>query len=185
MPLDPRIRVGDHGFEVAQPAPYSDEKHLEGLVREHPWRVLPWEDFGGDDALPPLVVGQKVGLGPSGVADLIAVPEDGYLTVIECKLDRNAEVRRSVIGQILGYASYLRDLTPEEFEAAVIRPYFDRNDGVRGLTLADGVGHLIAEARRDAGASPADWSKVNLGELPREPEGRQDAVADRRRQAER
>ena len=82
---------------------------------------------------------------------MIAVSDDGYLTVVECKLDRNAEVRRTVIGQILSYGAYLRSLTLSEFEAVVAKPYFYGPDGralgLGGLTLAAGV-RLLRDIQR-------------------------------------
>lgn len=40
----------------------------------------------------------------SGSVDLIYVNESGFITVGECKLWRNPEARRKVVGQILDYA---------------------------------------------------------------------------------
>ncbi len=53
------------------------------------------------------------GVGP---ADLIIVDVDGTVTVVECKLARNQEIRRTIMGQVLDYASRLAELTPSEFE---------------------------------------------------------------------
>ena len=53
------------------------------------------------------------GVGP---ADLVIVDVDGTITVVECKLARNQEIRRTIMGQVLDYASRLAELTPEDFQ---------------------------------------------------------------------
>ena len=37
-------------------------------------------------------------------------------TVVECKLARNQESRRTIMGQVLAYASRLAELTPDDFQ---------------------------------------------------------------------
>lgn len=70
-----------------------------------------------------LIVGRESGLG-NGAVDVVGVDPDGLVTVIECKLDRNPEVKRKVIGQVLGYGAYIWRLTYDAFEQQVVRPYF-------------------------------------------------------------
>jgi hypothetical protein len=53
------------------------------------------------------------GVGP---ADLIAVDQDSGLTVVECKLAANPQIRREIIGQVLDYASRLWKMSVEEFD---------------------------------------------------------------------
>jgi len=53
---------------------------------------------------------------PSGPIDILIVNAiDGAITIVECKLAKNPEVRRKIIGQIIDYASSLRTLSFEEF----------------------------------------------------------------------
>lgn len=54
----------------------------------------------------------------TGFVDLVCVDEIGTLTLIECKLAKNAEIRRAVVGQIFAYASGLEGTSYEEFSAA-------------------------------------------------------------------
>ncbi len=165
MPLEPRVRnLGSIGFHVAPTSAYKDEAELEDLVRRQPEVLLPWATFG-DQALPPIVIGRQTELPSAGVADLIAVSEDGYITVVEVKLNKNAEARRTVVGQVLSYAAYLRGLTIQEFERVVCRPYFDGQLGIglglANLSLASALGSFERDnvRRRDSKtATGTGWS---------------------------
>ena len=157
----PELRVrsmSGGGFRTVASSAYKDEAELENFIRDQPDVILPWADFA-DDALPPIVIGKQTDLPSAGVADLIAVSEDGYLTVVECKLNRNPEVRRTVVGQVLSYAAYLRHLSLAEFEDVVSRPYFDKHSELRGHSLAEGVGILRAKRRQELGRESEDnWT---------------------------
>ena len=54
------------------------------------------------------------GVGPS---DVVVVDQDGTLTVVECKLASNAEVRRKIIGQVLDYAARLWRMPLVDFDS--------------------------------------------------------------------
>jgi hypothetical protein len=47
--------------------------------------------------------------------DMVVLEADATVTVVECKLAKNAEVRRAVVGQILSYAASLSHLDADEF----------------------------------------------------------------------
>jgi hypothetical protein len=57
----------------------------------------------------------------SGPVDLVYVNELGYITLAECKLWRNPEARRKVIGQILDYAKDLAKWDFTKFEAECLK----------------------------------------------------------------
>ena len=46
--------------------------------------------------------------------DLLFIDKDGLLTVVETKLAKNPEARRTVIGQIIEYASYISQWTADD-----------------------------------------------------------------------
>ena len=46
--------------------------------------------------------------------------EEGYLTLVETKLWRNPEARRTVVAQIIDYASHLSTWTYDELRQAVL-----------------------------------------------------------------
>jgi hypothetical protein len=56
-----------------------------------------------------------------GIADVVCVDDVGTITVIECKLAKNAEIRRSVVGQIFAYASGLSGTSTTDFAAEFTR----------------------------------------------------------------
>lgn len=58
---------------------------------------------------------------PSGSMDLVYVNEYGFIAIGECKLWRNPEARRKVIGQILEYAKDLSIWNYEQFEKACLK----------------------------------------------------------------
>ena len=57
----------------------------------------------------------------SGAVDLIFLNESGYITIGECKLWRNPEARRKVIGQILDYAKDIAKWDYSKFEKECLK----------------------------------------------------------------
>lgn len=58
---------------------------------------------------------------PSGPIDLVYINDYGFITIGECKLWRNPEARRKVIGQILDYAKDLAKWDYTLFESACLK----------------------------------------------------------------
>jgi len=70
----------------------------------------------------------------AGSLDFLLAHTDGQLTLVEAKLKRNPEIRRAVVGQLLGYAGGLWQMTYEQLEIQV------RSRTGRSLeSLADGL----------------------------------------------
>ena len=94
-----------------------DERALQNLLFAHP-TLIPVGDieplFAG---LRPLARELPIG---SGFLDLIFMNEEGYLTLVETKLWRNPEARRTVVAQIIDYASHLSTWTYDELRQAVL-----------------------------------------------------------------
>ena len=57
----------------------------------------------------------------SGKADLLYINADGFITIGECKLWRNNEARRKVVGQILDYAKDLAKWDYSKFESECLK----------------------------------------------------------------
>ena len=57
----------------------------------------------------------------SGYADLLYINTDGFITIGECKLWRNPESRRKVVGQILDYAKDLSKWNYSKFESECLK----------------------------------------------------------------
>lgn len=84
--------------------------------------------FAHDEALP--IVEIEPAFGPlipvcrelrtaAGPVDILFVNREGLLTLVECKLWKNPDARRAVIGQILDYAKDLSSWSYSELETAI------------------------------------------------------------------
>lgn len=78
---------------------YTNESHLQELLAADPTRIpgIP----AGSKAVRELPTS-------AGPIDICVVSPSGAITVVECKLKKNSEPRRMVIGQVIDYASALR-----------------------------------------------------------------------------
>jgi hypothetical protein len=106
--LSEQVLVRGSDGKWAEPSShgYADESSLQALLAEHP-------------TLLPGVVGESAvcrefqsGVGP---ADIVIVDAESSITLVECKLAANREVRREVIGQVLDYASRLWQMPLDDF----------------------------------------------------------------------
>ena len=100
-----------------------DEIWLQQLLHRRP-EVFPIEQIEpGFGELIPVCRELSVtfGAGRSGALDNLYVTASGGLVLIEAKLWRNPEARRSVVAQAMEYAAAIFRMTYQEFEAAAIR----------------------------------------------------------------
>ena len=79
---------------------YVNEDHLQKLLADDPTRIP------GVTAESKAVRELQTFAGP---IDICVVGPDGTITVVECKLKKNPEPRRMVLGQMIDYASSLRE----------------------------------------------------------------------------
>lgn len=86
---------------------YANEDELEQLIAQFP-NLLPGV---GKDSF----VCRQFETGSGPVDLLIINSKDGSIILVECKLARNTEARRKIIGQIIDYAASLRRLSFDEF----------------------------------------------------------------------
>lgn len=77
---------------------YRDEAHLQDLLYGTP-DLIPIESLSEDEVALKICV-KEARLPGSGNPDLIGVDERGGITLIECKLATNPDIKRKVIGQI-------------------------------------------------------------------------------------
>jgi hypothetical protein len=70
-----------------------------------------------------------------GSVDLVGVSAAGWITVVECKLKANSEIKRSIVGQLFAYGSALWEMPFEDFDR--------RRRQRTGMGLAD---HIAKEA---------------------------------------
>jgi hypothetical protein len=103
---------------------YENEEMLKRLLRESP-QVIPMSGKGS-------VFVEELAVPQGGSVDLAGVDPDGAITLVECKLGKNPEIRRSVVGQIFAYAAGLWEITYEEFDRLFAA-------SLQGKSLADAI----------------------------------------------
>ncbi len=94
------------------------EGWLQDFVFSHP-QVLPVGEV--ESAFKPLIPVCRELRTPVGPIDLVFVNPDGLLTLVECKLWRNPQALREVVGQILDYAKELSRWSYVDLEQALQR----------------------------------------------------------------
>lgn len=90
------------------------EADIQSLIHEHP-EILPIGEI--DPAFEGAVSICREFSTPSGRIDNLLVTPSGLPVVVECKLWRNPEARRKVVGQVLEYARELSRLSSADIEA--------------------------------------------------------------------
>jgi len=131
-----RIRLG--GTEIR-------EGLLQTLLDENP-SILPITKFEGNFG--PLVsLGREI----MGIDNLFITPS-GRLTVVETKLWRNPQATRTVLAQILDYATRLSRLTFEEFEAAC------QTANQSALSSGTSLHQLVADQFPDLSSPEAEFT---------------------------
>jgi hypothetical protein len=120
------IRRADGGgsWHAPQTTAYTNEAELRDLVAETP-SLLPGVDEG------PAAAAKEMPISGAGSADVVIVDAAGDITVVECKLRANPEIRRQVVGQLLAYASAIWQMSFADFDDA-----FRRSEARRSLSDA-------------------------------------------------
>jgi hypothetical protein len=93
----------DSKWEALSPMEYSHETELQGLLKTGSAELIP-ADPSLDEAH--VVFAREVST-DSGPIDLIGIGSSGSITIMECKLARNHQIKREVVGQVLDYAASL------------------------------------------------------------------------------
>ena len=100
-------RTGEQWHEPSSTG-YTNEAALQEMLAEHP-SLIPGVSSGA------MVCTEFESA--AGSSDLVVFDPDGGLTIVECKLAANPQVRREIIGQVLDYASRKWQLSVDEFDA--------------------------------------------------------------------
>lgn len=127
---------------------YEDERHLQDVLANDVM-VLPVKDIGYDSQF--VTIGKEVSL-KNGYLDLLAVSPQGHIVIIETKLDKNPEAKRTVVGQILGYAAYLWNRDYETVEA-----YFRDFLRQRKISFSGSLADYVKEKIGDESFSEAEF----------------------------
>ena len=92
------------------------EGWLQNFIFTH-HRTLPIDEV--EPAFGPLIPVCRELRTKAGPVDLLFINHNGLLTLVECKLWKNPEARREVVGQILDYAKELSQWSYTDLETAV------------------------------------------------------------------
>ncbi len=133
-------------WEIAAGKSYKDEAQLQSFLAEYP-TMIPFEDVS-EEILHPRVMLREVGLPGSGSTDIVGIDEDGGISILECKLATNPEVKRKVIGQVLEYAAYLW------------RKPYSFLDGVSSARLGTPLADAVKASLSDE--SLQEWSEADF-----------------------
>ena len=100
---------------IGEDAPFN-ERWLQELVFKHPEAIPMRQIEPGLDKLIPVCLELPL---RCGLLDNLYATPDGDLVIVEVKLWKNHEMRRSVMAQVLDYASAMFDLSYEKLDNAV------------------------------------------------------------------
>ncbi len=99
------VRGKDSRWREPEVTSYENEAALQQLVAESP-DLLTGRDLATVD---------EFWISGIGSVDIVGVGADGAITVVECKLRANPEIRREVVGQVLAYAGGLWQMSYDDF----------------------------------------------------------------------
>jgi len=129
-------KVGQKEWQEPHTTSYASEEALEDLLAEAP-HLLP-----GGTGTRMAVVRQMII--PHGKPDLVGVDTVGAITVVECKLKTNSDIKRKIVGQAFDYASILWGMTYDDFDEAFKKA--KAHQPIVGETLVDKVAALANES---------------------------------------
>lgn len=137
------VRRPNGGWEHPPVSAYSSEAELQALIAGSPELISGLEPSAA-------VALRELAIPDAGSLDVLVVHLTGELTLVEAKLNRNPDIRRAVVGQLLGYAGGLWRM---------------------------GYERLDAQVRRQHGSSLAELAAAQAGGAPFDPDGFREAVA--------
>jgi len=118
----PVIFKGDKAINLKKVS-LESLSHREGWIQDlcfkHP-NLLPFAELelSFDDMVP---ICRELTTDSRGRVDLVYINKDGFITIAECKLWKNSEARREVVGQILDYAKDLSKWNYPRFETECLK----------------------------------------------------------------
>jgi hypothetical protein len=150
------MELKDGRWQVKSLAAFKSERHLQDLLLDDPGLVPGCAGAAGIDEL---------WIPGVGSIDLVFVDDLGVVSLVECKLNANREIRREVVGQVFAYASGLAGTALHEFEARWADRSSARSKTARTL-VADVEGaagsDIDAEAFRTALAENLETGRFQL-----------------------
>lgn len=101
----------------------------------------------------------------TGPADIVLVDAEGQITIVECKLEANTEIRGQVIGQLFTYAAGLWQIDYEEFERRFRRARSDLTKPFEGRGERDRaefrskVSENLSDGTSDCSSPPTTFDR--------------------------
>jgi hypothetical protein len=139
------VMIDEAGTKVVPRVPQGEarrEATLRDLIAAHP-DILPVRDL--DPSYGRLItVTRELSIPGVGFVDVLLMDENGRLVIVECKLWRNPQARREVVGQILDYARELSRFAYEDLQRQV--SIATRRQGNVLYQLAQEAGGTLPEA---------------------------------------
>lgn len=121
-----------------------NEEWLQEIIERCP-ELLPLDQFDGQYH-PLICAGREIPVGPSdmrGFIDNLMISPSGAIAIVETKLFRNQESRRTVIAQIIDYAKELQKWDAEKLDKAISNyTYSKRGQAYRVIDLMCEKGYL-------------------------------------------
>lgn len=118
------------------------EQPLRDLIFAYP-AILPFDELEpGIGRVIPVAI--EVNLPGAGFIDVLLISEHGRLIIVECKLWRNPQARREVVGQVLDYARELSRYAYEDLQRVVSSRLHARGNVL--YELAQQAGTQMTEA---------------------------------------
>ncbi len=108
-PNDLMLRTPGSTWRSPATTEYGSEDQMQDLLAAEP-SLLPGVSEGAATV-------REFSVPAVGFVDLVVVDQTATITVVECKLAKNPEMRRTVVGQVLAYAAGLWRLSYEDFDA--------------------------------------------------------------------
>ena len=145
-----------------------DEGWLQNFIFTH-HQTIPIDEI--EPAFGPLIPVCRELPTKAGPVDLLFINSSGLLTLVECKLWKNPEARREVVGQILDYAKELSQWSYTDLEITVRgarnivqtklhKLVSDHSEGVDERDFIDSVSRNLAAA----GSCYSSWAMA-LGKV--------------------
>ena len=139
------VMIDEEGTRVVPRVPQGEarrEAALRDLIAAHP-DILPVHEL--DPSYGRLVtITRELSIPGVGFVDVLLMDEHGRLVMVECKLWRNPQARREVVGQILDYARELSRFAYEDLQRQV--SIATRRQGNVLFQLAQEAGGTLGEA---------------------------------------
>ena len=124
----PIFRLDGDRLIIAEETDVELEQHLEIWLENSPWAVIQGEHVLWIDRQPS-AQDEEGTIFP----DLLGVDAEGNLVIIEFK---RGKTPRSVVAQLLEYAAWANELSPEQIHE-IADAYFEKRDEFRGKTFPD------------------------------------------------